>query len=192
MTTSRLVLTLVAVAAVAAVAACGPAVTITRDASLPIYPRTTYAWGAVDGPRTAAERDAREVNDSVRARIVRAIDAELALRGFQRVAFDRAQLVVHYHIGVQQRVDTLRSVPACDGKPCIDGVMSWGFWGAPEASIREVPYAEGSLMLDFLTQPALKLAWRGHIAAEVTDRSSSEAVIRRGIARLLRDFPGAL
>ena len=55
--------TLLLIPLLAAVAACGPAVTITRDASLPIYPRTTYTWGAVSPKSMMYTRD--HVNDGL-------------------------------------------------------------------------------------------------------------------------------
>ncbi len=180
--------TLLLIPLLAAVAACGPAVTITRDASLPIYPRTTYTWGVADAVRQAG-RGMAPVDDSVRSRVERAVDAELALRGFRKTAFEQAQLVVHYHIGVTRKVELLPITPACAGRPCNEPPMDWGYWGAPEPPIREVPYTEGSLMLDFLSRPGLALAWRGVIVGEVTDKSSSEAAIRRGVAQLLKRFP---
>ena len=171
--------------------ACGPAVSITRNATLPIYPSATYAWGLAGGPPVAGERDPSLLADSVRRRIEDAVDAELALHGFRKVAFDSAQLIVHYHVGVKQMVDTLRLATACVDRPCRDPQIAWGYWGAPEPPIREVPYTQGSLILDVLARPSLQVAWRGTISGEVTGRSSSEATIRRGVARLLRDFPGS-
>lgn len=176
---------------VAFLAACGPSVVITRDATLPIYPRTTYAWGLADGTPTLTERDPRVANDSVRARLEQAVDAELGRRGFRKVAFADAQLLVHYHLGVRDRVDT---VPAagfpCAISPCPAPKYEWGYWGVPERAIREVEYVEGTIMLDFLARPSLALAWRGMGQGDVTPNSASDAEIRKAVARLLKDFPG--
>ncbi|MBI3568592.1 MAG: DUF4136 domain-containing protein [Gemmatimonadetes bacterium] len=171
--------------------ACGPAVTISRDPLLPIAPGATYAWGLADGARGAAERDPKFEADSVRRRIERAVDDELAARGFHKIAFADAQLIVHYHVGAQHMVDTVRTATPCGGRPCGDPQMEWGYWGAPEAYAREEPYTQGTLMLDFLARPSLKVAWRGTIVGEVTAKSSSDASIRKGVARLLKDFPGS-
>jgi hypothetical protein len=177
--------------AVAFLAACGPAVVITRDAALPIYPRTTYAWGLADGTPTLAERDPRAANDSVRTRIEQAVDAEMARRGFRKVAFPDAQLVVHFHVGVRDRVDT---IPApgmpCATQPCPSPKYEWGYWGVPERAIREVEYVEGTLILDFLARPSLRLAWRGMGQGDVKPNSATDVEIRKAVARLLRDFPG--
>ena len=173
----------------AAVAACAPAVTIVRDAAHPIHPNATYAWGAADGARSAAERDPTLVTDSVRGRIERAIDAELAAKGFRKVAFSDADLIVHYHIGMERKVDTVRTASPCGPKPCADAQMEWGYWGSPEQQNREVAYAEGSLMVDVLARPSLTVAWRGTIAGEVRANSSSDEHIRKGVARLLAKFP---
>ena len=172
-------------------AACAPSIVITRDASLPIYPRSTYAWGRADDVPTRAERDARVANDSVRTRIEQAVDAELARRGFHEVAFADAQLVVHYHVGVRDRVDTIPALGFnCAMQPCPATKYEWGYWGEPERSVREVEYTEGRMMLDFLARPSLKLAWRGMEQGDVKPNSASEAEIRKAVARLLKDFPG--
>jgi hypothetical protein len=171
--------------------ACSPSIVITRDASLPIYPRSTYAWGLADGALTRFERDPRVANDSVRTRIEKAVDAELARRGFHRVAFADAQLVVHYHVGVRDRVDTIPALGFnCAVPPCPAMKYEWGYWGEPERAVREVEYTEGRLMLDFLARPSLRLAWRGMGQGDVKPNSASEAAIGRAVARLLKDFPG--
>ncbi len=179
-------------AALLIAAACGPAITITRDESIPIHSRSTYAWGRADGVPTNTERDPRVDNDSIRARIERAIDAELERKGFRKSSFDDAQLIVHYHVGVQDKVDTIPVEYAgqCNTIPCPAPRYGWGYWGVPESAVREIAYEEGTLMLDFLARPSLKLAWRGLVRAEVTPASADEARIRKGIARVLRDFPG--
>ena len=172
-------------------AACAPSIVITRNASLPIYPRSTYAWGLADGARTRSERDPRVANDSVRTRIEQAVDAELARRGFHRVAFADAQLVVHYHVGVRDRVDTIPAAGFnCVVSPCPAMKYEWGYWGEPERAMRAVEYTEGRLMLDFLARPSLQLAWRGISRGDVKPNSASEAEIRKAVARLLKDFPG--
>lgn len=172
--------------------ACGPAIKITRDESIPIYPRTTYAWGLADGTPTAAELDPRVDNDSVRARIERAVDAELQRRGFTKSSFLEAQLVVHYHVGVRDKVDTLpaENFGTCNSIPCPSPRYDWGYWGSPERAIREVGYEEGSLMIDFLTRPNLKLAWRGAVKEELSPVGQSDSQIRKTVARLLKKFPG--
>ena len=172
-------------------AACAPSVTITRDSSIPVYPHTTYAWGRADGTPTVGERDPRVEDPAVRARIEQAVDDELQRRGFQKSSFESAQLVVHYHIGVEVRVDTLPpDVPGnCDAVPCPPR-YDWGYWGRPEDEFREVAYEERTLMLDFLARPSLKVAWRGVVREDYTPESLSEREIRRGVSKVLKGFPG--
>ena len=173
-------------------AACGPAIRVTRNESIPIYPRASYAWARADGTPTAAELDPRVDNDSVRARIERAVNAELQRRGFTKAPFRDAQLIVHYHVGVRDKLDTLAAEQygACNSIPCPSPSYDWGYWGAPERAIREVAYEEGSLMIDFLARPSLELAWRGSTVAEVSAVLATDAQIRKAVGRLLRKFPG--
>jgi len=53
-----------------------------------------------------------------------------------------------------------------------------------------VGYEEGSLMIDFLTRPNLKLAWRGAVKEELSPVGQSDSQIRKTVARLLKKFPG--
>lgn len=172
-------------------AACTPSVTITRDPSIPVYPRATYTWGLADGTPTRGERDPRVEQAAVRGRIEQAVDAELQRRGFRKTSFDSAQLIVHYHVGVEVRVDTLppEGPESCNAAPCPPR-YDWGYWGGPESYIREVAYEENSLMLDFLARPSLKVAWRGVVKEDFTPESTSERALRRGVAKVLKDFPG--
>jgi hypothetical protein len=174
-----------------AVTACGPSITITRDAALPIRAGATYAWGAADGTPTRAERDARVSSDSVHRRIRQAIDAALEARGFTRAPVDRADVIVHFHVGVRSKIDTIGN-PAlrpCALPACPRGKLDWGYYGEPERAVQEVAYTEGSLMIDFLSRPSMKLAWRVVGVGDVNDNGVSDARLRKGVAKLLEKFP---
>jgi hypothetical protein len=177
----------------ALLAACGPSIRVTRTADLPIPAAARYAWGRADGPPSFAERDPRAENPEARALIERAVDRELEAKGFRRTTADSAEVLVHYHLGIVTRVDTLRPHPdECASPPCTPYV--WGYWGRPEqAPGRPVTYDEGSLMLDVMDRRSGRLAWRGLAEGDATPSATPAARQRRvdrAVARLLRDFPG--
>jgi len=177
-------------AALISMVACGPSITITRDASLPIFPGATYAWGPADGRPTPAELDPRVSSDSVHRRIRQAIDDELRSRGFTPAPADRADLIVHFHVGMRNKIDTIAN-PAgpCAITPCPQGKFDWGYYGEPERAVQEIEYTEGSLMIDFLSRPSMKLAWRVVGVGDVNEKGVSDARLRAGIAKLLKKFP---
>jgi hypothetical protein len=186
--------TLVAVVLTGSVlAACGPTIRIARNADLPIAAGARYAWGRADGPPSIAEVDPRANDPSVRAQIEASLDRQLLAKGFQRTTSDSAELLVHFHLGVLTRTDTLRTdADACESPPCSR--YQWGYWGRPEQSVgREITYDEGSLMFDVMDRQRGLLLWRGLAEGDATPSSTPAARQRRidkAIARLLRDFPG--
>jgi len=175
----------------AAVVACGPAIRITRDPTLPIRTSATYAWGPADGTPTRAERDPRVSSDSVHRRIRQAIDAVLQGRGFSAAPANRADLIVHFHVGVTNKTDSIvnPALRPCTTTPCPQGKFDWGYYGEPERAIQEIDYTEGSLMIDFLSRPSMKLAWRVVGVGDVNENGVSDARLREGIAKLLKKFP---
>jgi hypothetical protein len=188
---SRLFIPVALASAIVAATACGPSITITRDAALPIRAGATYAWGAADGRPTGAELDPRVSSDSVQRRIRTAIDDVLQARGFSPAPADRANVIVHFHVGVRSKIDTIANpaVRPCTSTPCPQGKFDWGYYGAPERAVQEVEYTEGSLMIDFLSRPSMQLAWRVVGVGDAKEQGVSDAQLREGVAQLLKKFP---
>ncbi len=175
-----------------ALTACGPTIRITRAPDLPIAGGASYAWGRADGPPSFAELDPRTDNPEARRLIEQAVDRELTAKGFRRTTPDSAEFLVHYHLGILTRVDTLRGdVDDCGTPPCPPYV--WGYWGRPErVPGRPVRYDEGSLMLDVMHRRSGRVAWRGLAEGDATPSATPAARQKRidkAIARLLREFP---
>jgi hypothetical protein len=63
----------------------------------------TYTWAAGDQLATGDPR--LDNNPFFLERLQAAVDQQLAAKGFEKVASDRADLVVHYHARVHQRLD---------------------------------------------------------------------------------------
>jgi hypothetical protein len=178
--------------AVSALAACGPAIRITRDTSVPLPAAARYAWGRADGPPSLAEQNPRAADPALRTLIERNVDSALQRKGFVRTRADSADLLVHFHLGILTRVDTLRDPHEdCRTPPCPPYV--WGYWGRPEERPgREVTVQDGSLMIDVMHRATGALAWRGLAQGDATPSASAaerERRVAKGVARLLRDFP---
>lgn len=111
-----------------------------RGADLGRYQR--YSWGPADQSGTGDPR--LDNNEIVQERIQAAIEKELAARGFERVASGSPELLVHYHVSVEQRIDlrdTEPMVPCPECKPFI--------------------YDAGTLVVDLLDAGSNRVVWRG-------------------------------
>ncbi len=118
--------------------------------------------------------------------VVRAVEQNLAQRGFNKAASGTADLHVSYYVLVGPNIDSqtmgqfLRPVP---------------MWGlppfAPATQSLEI-YEQGSLILDIALASADTMIWRGSARAEI-DRQRSDAAraqkIQDGVAEMLKKFP---
>jgi hypothetical protein len=142
----------------------------------------TYAWlprkaGATGDPRT----DSTLLNERIR----NAVDAQLAERGYEKVASAGADFLVAYHTAVQRKID-VDSVYRGYGY----GAGNWG-WGAGHETV-VYEYDQGTLLLDFLDPKAKRLLWRGSAKAVVSEHSTPEkrtALVNQAVAKLLDRFP---
>jgi hypothetical protein len=180
-------------AALAAITACAPSVTVSRDPSAPIAPGSSWAWGAPDGDGLAPEEGALLPTDTAHQLFTAAIESELIAKGFPRVRGDSAALVVHYHIGRRTVQDTLPAVnvPQRDGG-AITAPGSWGGYGRPESvDDRTVEWEEGMLIVDVISRAQRVVAWRGAIMGEIPEAAGADPgpAIRAAVRRLLREFP---
>ncbi|MBO9709531.1 MAG: DUF4136 domain-containing protein [Caulobacter sp.] len=162
--------------------------------SAPIAPGSTYAWAPVKNPGSG---DPRVDNDIVRERIRIAVDTNLAAKGYRQVSDPRqAQLVVAYHIGLQNRTDysaTSMGAPgggvACGPRGCIGG-YGWGMYGAPmDVDVRSINYTEGALMLDLVDAASGKLAWRATSQKRVDAKDTAQDAINAVVADMTKTLP---
>ena len=141
----------------------------------------TYAWGPADALSTGDPRldNNRFFEERVRAQV----DAGLRAHGFEQEAILRhADLLVHYHASVTQRIDVsevdrnypYRSEPA--GRPFV--------------------FDAGTLFIDLVDPRTNTLVWRGWVEGSlqgvIDDQALMEARIDEAVARILRRLPRAL
>lgn len=184
---------------VLALSACGPSITVDRDPSIPIPAGSTYSW-TEPGPRELrGERNPTVNNALVQDRIHGAVDREMTARGYRLVP-SGGDFLVHYHVGLQRRRDTLvtaqpplgpRRVIRCGVAGCWDDWNwdYWGYWGPPELMLREVSYFEGALLIDLIQRSSGKLAWRGVGRDRVDEPNVSQKAIDKAVAAILGKLP---
>ena len=137
----------------------------------------SYAW-AERGP--FATGDPRlDNNRFFSQRIEEAVDMQLAARGFDKVSAGTADVLLHIHARMDQRVDTAEFDPI-DGH-CIDD------------DCRPEVYDAGTLMVDFMDRRTNRLAWRGWAERSfdgvVDDQKWLETTIDKTVARILAQLP---
>lgn len=173
----RTLLTAMTLAAVSTLAACAPLAVRSfsaRNTQLSQY--HTYRWAA-DGAR--ATGDPRlDSNPFFERRLMTDTDRQLAARGFERRESTDADLVLHYHASVSQRLDVNaidRGYGFCDG--CEPGSL----------------YDAGTILLDLVDARTNTLVWRawaeGSLDGLVDDQQKLEQRIDDAVARIVATLP---
>jgi hypothetical protein len=137
----------------------------------------SYAWAERGAFATGDPR--LDNNRFFTQRMEEAVDMQLAARGFTRTSASSADVVLHIHARMDQRVDRAE-VDRIDGH-CIDD------------RCRPRVYEAGTLMVDFMDGRTNQLAWRGwaerSFDAVVDDQEWMEATIDKTVARILARLP---
>lgn len=131
---SRVLKSLVFTSALAAaslgVTACGTSggnVSVLKSSTVAVAPGSTWAWAPGAQP---GSDDKRIDNDIIQGRVKAAVEGALAGRGYRQVSDpSSANLLVQYHIGLQDRTETRVDTfggpsggpVACGIRGCIGG-----------------------------------------------------------------------
>ena len=148
-----------------------------RGADFTVY--RTYAWGPADALPVSDERlrDNPFFVDNVHG----AISRNLEDRGLRRAEAERADLLVHYHAAITERVEVLsqpgryRDCVAGDCRPAVNG------------------YDAGTLVIDIIDTSRRQLVWRGWAEHRLEDMLDEPAQVRRrvddAVRRIFDTFP---
>jgi len=143
----------------------------------------TYAWiGELEPEGASRERSARRVDEAM---VRRAVDPQLAARGYRLVAPDAADLLVGFDIGSEKKV-VQEQVP---GRATVyTGGYSHGGWYR-SAPVRTRTYTEGTLSLEFFARESHEAVWVGWASKRISGSDEPEPLIQAAVARILEDFP---
>jgi uncharacterized protein DUF4136 len=136
----------------------------------------TWAWL----PRTAPQDPILE-NSLVTNRIRRAIEAELAAKGF-RHGEGKSDFLVGFETASRDEVDVTTWPSWC----CGGFRRRWGAWGHDVTVTR---YTRGTLVVGVLDAASKDLLWRGTASRVLTEESGGEEQVSELVAELLEDFP---
>ena len=168
------------------------------DAGLP----ATYAWAPLAGSASSTETDPRVDNSIVQSRLTRAIDQELAAKGYTRVADpSKAGMVVAFRVGVRDEQGTrVESDPfmsqypfgyrGCMFRACFGGGFMWGAWGPPDVTVTSYDYTSGRLIVDLSSGSPATLLWRATTDKTVNSKAGTEKEIGELVHATLKKLPG--
>ncbi len=140
----------------------------------------TYNWAAPDTWSTGDPRldNNRFFDERVRAQV----EKELARRGFEKIATQQADMLVHYHASVSQEMDVREldtSKSYCDEQDC-----------------RPFIYDKGTLFVDLVAPRTDKLIWRGwaegSLDGVIDNQSWMESRIDEAVTKILTRLPSHL
>lgn len=143
-----------------------------------------YAWM----PHPMNRVDPMVDNDLVAARVYRAVDEQLAARGFNLAKSENdVNLLVTYHIGEEEKLDVNTFHSHFGYYPC------WHCWGPGfDSEVWVSQYTQGKLIIDMVDAKTKQLVWRGIAARRVPSFDSPQQrdqFIRESVAAIFKKFP---
>jgi hypothetical protein len=174
---------------------CGGAtVNTTKDPAL--IPRDgTYAWGPqLEGQ---AAPDPTPANVRLRGRVLAAMDAALAERGYRKVDEARATFIARYSIGIRTTMNDVRvqspnfePVPLtrCGADGCWRG-WETGYGSGNDPQFATQASRRAGVVLELVDRVSEQVAWQATFDDDVTGRAPTDERIHAAVARLMRDLP---
>ncbi len=143
-----------------------------RDADFSLY--RTYTWVKHD-----RQDDSGLMKDPlVQKHIRRAIETELAARGYRLADDGRPDFLVAWHIGSKKRIDV---------DHYYYGYGRIGRWGGHD--VRVSRYREGTLIIDIVDAAEKELVWRGNAKSVLHGRERAADDINRIVGKIIERFP---
>lgn len=137
-------ITAVAVAGLAGCASMNVSSHLERNVNFAEY--VTYGWGPADNLPVGDPR--LDNNPFFNDYLQGAVEKKLAAKGFERAAGTDADLLIHYHASVNQRLDVYRAD------------QQYGYcYGDCEPQV--VDFEQGTLVIDLVDAKTKKVVWRG-------------------------------
>jgi hypothetical protein len=140
----------------------------------------TYAW--MPGLQPPPQASGVEIS-WLDGRIRRAVEGELARRGYQLLSGGAPDFLVAYHVALEKKLDVAR----------MEHVYGYGARrGTPVTTELTREYEEGSLIIDVLGPNDRQLLWRGTARGRITPGLSPherEARIDETVRQIMERFP---
>ncbi|HSR87414.1 MAG TPA: DUF4136 domain-containing protein [Pontiella sp.] len=152
------------------------------DASADFLNLKTFAWRHAVQPETGSPRIDNDLMDE---RVRRAVNAELAEKGFRLAPREEADFLVAYFVEYKQRIGgSSVSMSASRG--------SYGRYGGVGYNTTISEYDEGYLTIDIINPASDRNIWRG-VGRRTTYEGSSPKkmtkIVNTSVSRILAKFP---
>jgi len=118
-------------------------------------------------------------------RLIKALNEELAAKGYVQVPKQEAQLIFVFHTNVVDKTQI-------DTDYEMIGYRRYGFGGHMIATTSTYTYTEGTLILDALNPQNQKIVWRGTATDILSKKKSPEertAYVKKVVHKTMQDFP---
>ncbi|MEQ1728266.1 MAG: DUF4136 domain-containing protein [Vicinamibacterales bacterium] len=178
MRTIHRTLTLALAAAAVVAAGCAPVrVNASLERGMAFTNYSSYTWA--DDSQFSTGDPRLDNNEFFQHRLQGNVDAVLEQRGLEKVSATNADLVIHYHANISQRID----VNALD--------RSFGYCQDCHSSI----YDAGTITLDFIDAKTNTLVWRGWSEGSLDGIDSQpmiESRLDESVRKILLQLPPRL
>jgi hypothetical protein len=176
----RLIQAIATGTAVALLASCATATGSSHvDTTVDFAGYRSFDWGAADAFPVG---DPRLDHDATFLDYLQgAVEKQLAARGLEHGAADRADLLIHFHASIDRRLE----IAATDARHgyCLDDDCRNG--------VRD--YEAGTIVVDIIDRRTDKLVWRGwsqrSVDGVLDDRDRLVRMIEEGVAKMFVGFP---
>lgn len=173
-----LVPAVVLLAAVAAGCTTDPLVRTDHDPAVDFSKFDSYAW----------QQQPAISNPLVKQRVIAAIDAQLAAKGWRQVAEDQADVALVGNVATRER----QTIETFYGSPHWHGWNWQEEWNGPgvHPDTRITTYTVGSLVLDMFDTRTRRAVWRGSAEGPIPDSPQKvDQAVRSAVTRMFADFP---
>lgn len=161
------------------VSACATTMTVSShvDRSVDFKKYKTYDWGPADELPTGDPR--LDANPFFKDHLQGEVEKQLAIKGFERPASGRPDLLIHYHANITERLDATS----------VDQGRGYGYEGNEQ--VRQ--YEAGTIVIDLVDTRTKKVVWRGWAQDAVADMLANQdkmaEKVREAVTRMLARLP---
>lgn len=151
------------------------------DRSVDFSKYQSFAWRV---PEQGEEQHLPNVNIDVKENIIRAVNQQMKIKGFERVSPEEADIVLNAEGSIKDKA--IREVEAhYNYEPLIgDADYEGRDPGGPTGG-----YRRGTMILNMLDAQSGKRIWHGKVSGVVNEAASSEQEVEKFVGKLMKRFP---
>lgn len=131
------------------------------------------------------------ISDLNRARIISAIETEMAAKGFTKS--ENPDILVDLLLSAEEKVDATATTSGTGGYYGGYGAMRYGYGGGfTTTSINYEEYIEGTLFINFVDVSTQKIVWQGRGTKTIDEDANAdkrEANINAAVKAIIAEYP---